>query len=95
MPSLKRSAAGIIGKRARRHFIIGAGHFDGFSGRQIIERQIDSAATVVARTLRGIGDENLAFGRGGIPEDFRDVPGTVGVVDQQAVAECSEFPLNA
>src|SRR3989442_13066983 len=95
MPSLKRSAAGVIGKRARRHFIIGARHFDGSSGRQIIEREIDGTATVVARTLSGISDENPSFGRGGIPEDFRDVPGAVGIVDQQAVAEWSEVPLDA
>src|SRR6266849_9982215 len=69
MPSLKRSAAGIIEKRARRHFIIGARHFDGFSSRQVVKREIDGTATVVARALSGIGDENLAFGRGGIPED--------------------------
>ena len=49
----------------------------------------------MARTLRGIGDEDLALRRCGVPEYFRDVPGAISVEDKQAVAKRLEFLLNA
>src|SRR6266404_2884709 len=41
VPALQRSAAGVVGKGARRHFVVGAGHFDGLAGFYVVERQID------------------------------------------------------
>src|SRR6266567_3541297 len=37
MPALQRSPARIVGKRARRHFIVSAGHLDGLSASQVIQ----------------------------------------------------------
>src|SRR5580700_6051535 len=91
MPALERSAARIVGEGARRHFIISAGHFDGLAGSEIVECEIDGAAAIVARAFGGIGDEDLAFGGSGVPEDLGDVPGAIGVVYEQAVAEGLEF----
>src|SRR6267142_2016400 len=91
VPALERGAAGIVGERSRRHFIVGAGHLDGLAAGEIVKREIHRAPAVVARTLRGIGDEDFAFGGSSLPEDFRDVPGTIGVVDKQTVAERLEF----
>src|SRR2546429_8722832 len=67
VPSLERSAAGIIREGARGHFVIGAGHFDGFSSRQIVEGKIDSTATVMAGALGGGGGKKIYFGGGGGP----------------------------
>src|SRR5271163_3023453 len=91
VPALERSAAGIIRERSRRHFIVRARHLDGLARGEIVEREIDSAAAIVARTLRWIGDEDFAFGRSGVPENFGDVPGTIGVMNQQAVPERPKF----
>src|ERR1700730_10729276 len=87
MPALQRSSAGIIRERARRHFVIRAGHLDGLAGLQFVQREIDRAAAIVSRTLRGISDKDLALGRCCVPEKFRYVPGAISVVDQQAVTE--------
>src|SRR6266404_2866025 len=95
VPTLERSATGIIGEGTRRHFVVGSGHFDGFASRQVVECEIDGAAAVVARALRGIRNKDFAFRRSGVPENFRDVPRAIGVVDQQAVAEGLEFLLDA
>jgi len=62
MPAFERSAARIVGEGARRHFVISAGHFDGIAGSEIVEREIDGAAAIVARAFGGIGDEDFAFG---------------------------------
>src|ERR1700676_4401564 len=86
MPALERGAAGIIGEGTWRHFVVGARHFDGLACFQIVEGEIDGAAAIVARTLRGIGYEDFAFGWRGVPENFGYVPGAIGVVNQQAVA---------
>src|SRR5437667_12020989 len=79
---------------ARRHLVIGAGHIDGFPGGQIVQREINSAPAVVARTLRGIGDEDLALRRCGVPEYFRDVPGAISDDDKHAVPKRQELVLN-
>ena len=42
-----------------------------------------------------VGDEDFAFGGSGVPEDFSDVPGAIGVVDEKAVAERLEFVKSA
>ena len=70
VPALERGAAGIVGERARRHFIVSAGHLDGLAAGEIVEREIHGAAAVVARTLRGIGDEDFAFGGEWRPRRF-------------------------
>src|SRR5437879_3007166 len=94
VPALERGAAGIAGRRSRRHFIVGAGHLNGLAAGESVEREIHGTAAVVALTLSGIGDVDFAFGGSGVPEDFCDIPGTRGVVDQQAVAERLELLLD-
>src|SRR5580700_12253765 len=62
MPALERSAARIVGEGTRRHFVISAGHFDGLTGSEIVEREINGTAAIVARAFGRIGDEDFAFG---------------------------------
>lgn len=95
MPALEGSAARIVGKRALRHFVVAAGHFDGRAGFQIIESEIHCAAAIVAGALGGIGDEDFSFRGSGVPEDFCDVPGTIAVVDEKTVAEELKLVKNA
>ena len=57
--------------------------------------RVDGAATIVARTLRRIGDEDFAFLWSGIPENFGDVPGAIAIVYQQAVTEMLEGGMSA
>ena len=87
VPALERSAARVVRKRARRHFIIRAWHLDGLSSGQVVKRQVHGATAIVPRALRGVGHEDFSFGWRRVPEDFRNVPGPVGVVDQQAIAK--------
>ncbi len=42
-----------------------------------------------------ISDENLFVVRRGIPEDFRDVPRPVAIVDKQTVSLSLEFAMGA
>src|SRR5258708_6536663 len=86
MPTLQRSATGIIGEGTLGHLVVCAGHLDGLAGFQIVQSEIDSAATIVARALRGIGDKDFAFRWGRLPEDLRYVPGAVRVMNQQGVS---------
>src|SRR3989441_6822970 len=95
MPALEGSAAGIVRKRARRHLIVRTNHFDGLAGREFVEGEIDGAAAIVARALRGIGDEDVAFGRSGFPENFCDVPRTIGIVDQKAISPSAQGAVGA
>src|SRR6516225_8849372 len=86
VPALERGPAGIIGERAGRHFVVEAGHLDRLVGLEVKQREIDGASAIVARALCGIGDEDFSVLGSRIPENFGDIPGTVAVVDQQAVA---------
>src|SRR5580692_6852201 len=95
VPALERSAAGIVGEGTRRHFIVSAGHFDGFAGGQVVEREVHGATAIVTRAFLRIGNKNLAFCRGGVPENFGDVPGAIGVVNEQAVAQRLKFVESA
>src|SRR5216684_2057158 len=95
VPSLERRASGIIGEGARRHFVVGSRHFDGFASCQVVKSEIDGAAAIVAGALRRISDEDFPLGRSGVPEYLRDVPRAIGVVDQQAVTQRFEFLLDA
>src|SRR5258707_11879823 len=82
MPTLQGSAAGIIREGTLGHFIVYAGHLDGLGGFQIVQSEVDGAATIVARALRGVGDEDFAFRWGRVPENFGHVPRTIGVMNQ-------------
>src|SRR5712671_626113 len=95
MPALQGSSAGIIGKRTRGHFVVSAGHLDGFAGFQIVQSEIDGAATIVSRALRGVGDEYLTLVGRSVPENLGHVPGAVSVVNEQAVAETFEMKKSA
>src|SRR4029077_8271995 len=87
MPALQRSSAGIIRERTWGHFVVRAGHLDWLSGFLFVKGEIDGASTIVPGTLRGIGDEDFALGRRCVPEDFGYVPGTIGIVNEQGVAQ--------
>src|SRR5208283_2095200 len=89
------SAARKSWEGARRHFVVEAGHFNGLSGGEIVEGEIDGTAAIVPGAFGRISDEDAAFGWRGVPENFGDVPGAVGVVDEDAVAERLEFAKNA
>src|SRR6266851_2408500 len=87
MPAQQGSSAGIIWERTRGHLVVGAGHFDGLAGFQFVQREIDGAAAIVPGALGGIGDKDFVLGRGCVPENFRYVPGAIGIVDEQGVAQ--------
>ena len=95
MPTLQGSAAEKRGKRARRHFVVQTWHFDGLTGNEVVESEIDGTAAIVFGAFIRIGDEDFAFGRRDVPENFGDVPGTVRVVDEQPVAQRLKFVENA
>src|SRR5262245_17418537 len=48
VPSLEGSAARIIGKGTRRHFVVEAGHLHGLTRFQVKQSEIDGASAVVA-----------------------------------------------
>ena len=52
----------IISVGALRHLVIEARHGYLMSGLQVVERQIDSATTVVTGTILGIGDKGTGHG---------------------------------
>lgn len=88
-------AAGVVGPCSFGEFVVDGGHLDGLAGLQIVQRDIDGAAAVMAGTLGGVGNVvALVFG-GGIPEDFGDEPGPVGVVDEKSEAEGAEAAVGA
>ena len=95
MPSLQGSAARKVGERARGHFVVKAGHLDGLASGQIVERQVHGAAAIMLGALLWIGDKVVIRRRSGIPENLGDIPGAIGVVDQQTVAERLEFLLRS
>src|SRR5260370_15497336 len=70
VPSLERRASGIIGEGARRHFVVGSWHFDGFASRQIVESEIGGAAAVVAVGLGGGGGRGIFLRGGGAPSNL-------------------------
>src|SRR5215213_9524803 len=84
-PPLLGRAARVADVRALRHLVVLAGHRDLSAGLQVVEREVDGAAPVVARALRGVGDELLLVGGRNVPEDFGDRPGAVAVEDREAV----------
>ena len=95
MPALQGSAAEKRGKGARRHFVVQTWHFDGLTGSDVVESEIDRTAPIVFGAFLWIGDEDFAFGSRDVPEHFGDVPRAVGVVDEQAVAKRLKFVENA
>jgi hypothetical protein len=82
--ALLLGASGVIWMGANGEIIVAAGHVERLSGFQIEYSEVDGAAAIVARPLRGIGDVFVIFGRRGIPENFRDVPGTIAIENQQS-----------
>src|SRR5882762_2777567 len=87
MPALMGSSARVESIGALGHFVIDAGHLDGDAGLQIIEGEIDSATSIVPGAICRISDEDALVRRRGIPKDFSDVPGAIGIVDEQAIAK--------
>src|ERR1700690_867474 len=74
VPAFDRSAAWIERIRALRHLVIPAGHADWLACFQVVKRQINSAAAVMARSLARIGNKDLLIVGRTIPEHFGDVP---------------------
>src|SRR5204863_4173189 len=95
MPTLERSAAGIIWIGAVGSLVIRAYHLDRFSGFQIIERNVHGTAAVVTRTLRRISNEKLFVVRCGVPKHFSHIPGPVTIVDQQTITERFKSSISA
>src|ERR1700704_6611614 len=87
VPTLEGGAAGVEGIRALGHFVVDAGHFDSLARFQIVEGEIDGASAVMSRAVCRVSDEDTLVLGSGVPKDLGDVPGTVGVVDEQAIAE--------
>src|SRR5439155_17242994 len=77
--SLPGGAACVIGMRTLRHLVISARHLNRAAGRAIEQRQIDGTTAVVPRPVCRISDVLMLVGRGGVPENLRDVPGAIGV----------------
>src|SRR5262245_65921012 len=88
-------SAGVVWIRARRHLVVDARHRYGLAGLQVVEREIDSAAAVVSRALRGIGNELVELRRRCFPEDLRDPPRAISIVNQQAIALTRERVMDA
>lgn len=94
-PARLGGAAGITGPGSFSEFVVDGRHLDGLAGLQIVQSDIDGAAAVVARALGGVGDVVALVFRGGVPEDFGDEPGAVGVVDEESVAVGAETAVGA
>src|SRR5215211_5256250 len=84
--ALLGGAARVVDVRALRHLVVLAGHRDLSAGLEVVEREVDGAAAVVARALRGVVDELLLVGGRDVPEEFGDRPRAVAVEDGEAVA---------
>src|SRR2546430_3331438 len=85
----------IISVGALRHLVIEARHGYLMSGLQVVERQIDSATTVVTGTILGIGDKNLLILGCSVPEHLGDIPRSVSIMDEQSVALCFQCAMRA
>ena len=81
---LLRRAPRIVRVGSVGHLVVATDHLDGLARLPIEQRQIHGHATVVPRTLRGVGDENAVVGRRRFPEDLRHEPGPIAVVNQMA-----------
>src|SRR5579859_1758441 len=95
MPAGERRAAGIIRIGTLGHLIVQSHHLGWLAGFQVVQRQVDGAPAVVARALAGVGDEDALVGWCTVPKHFRDVPGPVGVVNQQAVTHGVQLLMRA
>lgn len=91
----QRRASRIVRIGTLRHFIISARHLERLACLEVVESEVDGATTVVAGALGGIGDEDMLVFGSSVPEDFGDVPGAVGVVDEEPEAVFREFAVGA
>src|SRR5438876_2318172 len=94
LPLLARAAA-VIGMRSLGHLVISTRHLHGAARGAIEKCQVDSATAVVPRPMSRICDVLMLVRRRGVPEDLRDVPGAIRVVDQQAITFGRERTVNA
>ena len=88
-------ATRVVGIRTRGHLVIDARHRHGLARAQLVEREIDGAATIVSRALGGIGNEFSERRRRRFPEDLRDPPRAIGIVNQQPIALTRERAVDA
>src|ERR1051325_8432788 len=94
-PALPRGPSGIGGIGAARHLVVDAGHLDRAPALELVEGEIHRAAPVVARAGGRVGHELVLGRRRRLPEHFREVPGAIRVVDEQAVAHRTQLPMGA
>src|SRR2546423_15456143 len=94
-PTLFGSAARERDVRALAHLVELAGHRDLAPRLQVVEREVNGAAAVVARAFGGVCDELLFVGGRQVPEEFRYRPGAVAVEDREAVALTAERAADA
>jgi len=83
VPTLAGRSARVARKRTWREFVVAGHHLYRFTSLQIVQRQIHDAAAIVARPIGRVGNKVLHVARRRIPEHFRHVPRSVGIVDQQ------------
>src|SRR5438105_8211858 len=94
MPTLERSAAGIIRVRAVSGLVVCTHHFYRLSCFQVIKRQVNRRAAIMTRAFRGIGDEELLLSRRRVPEDLGHIPRSVGIMNEQSIAHLSQLAIN-
>jgi len=88
-------AARVIRIRSRGHLVVPAGHLDFAAGLKIVQSQIHRATTIVTRSLGRVGDKFMLVRRGSVPEYFGDIPGPIGIENQQTVALLHQFAMGA
>src|SRR5947209_15566618 len=94
-PTLFGRAARVRDVRALGHLVELAGHRDLAARLQVVEREVNGAAAVVARAFGGVCDELLLVGGRQVPEELRHRPGAVAVEDREAVALFAESAADA
>src|SRR5262249_36229586 len=87
--------AGIVRIGALGHLVVAAGHLDLMARARVVERQVYSAASVVARALARIGHKPFLVLRRGVPEDFGHRPRAVAVKNQQPVTFLAQPAVGA
>jgi hypothetical protein len=93
--ALVGSAASVIGIGAIGHFIVAAGHRHFLTRFQIVKGQIYSATPVMLGACCRISNKNPFILGHGLPEDFRDVPRAVAIMNHQSVSLSFKFTLSA
>ena len=93
--ALLRRAPGEIRVGALRKIVIPARHGHLEAGPQVVQREVDRAAAIVARALRRVSHEPALVRRRRVPEHLGHVPGPVSVEQPEAVTVWAERSVGA